>query len=127
RLAGGLCRRVHLVRPSTARLRPTLRAKTLGFYRPDGGDCGAVLMGGRAVLEHCQPEAANGDFSAADCLLNPGRTALYLPDAPELAAVIHGLRDRAAGGGGGDGGKSEAGKTEGHSGFGDVSIAQRRC
>ena len=49
-----------------------------------------------------------------------GRAAVHLPDAPERAAAVNGLRDRAAGGGGGDGGKSEAGKTEGRSGFGDV-------
>ncbi|KAG6337046.1 hypothetical protein ID866_2055 [Astraeus odoratus] len=66
------------------------------------------------------PEAADGDLRAADCVRNPGRAAVHLPDAPERAAAVNGLRDRAAGGGGGDGGKSEAGKTEGRSGFGDV-------
>ena len=87
--------------------------QTVGICCPDGGDCGAVFLGGRAVLEHCQPETANGDPGAADCFRNPGRAALYLPDAPERTACINGLWDCVAGRWGGDGGESEAGKTEG--------------
>ncbi|VFS27666.1 inner membrane protein YtfF [Enterobacter cancerogenus] len=54
---------------------------------------------------------------------NPRRAALHLPDAPERAAAVNSLRDRVAGDWGGDSGEGEAGKTEGCSGVGGVSLS----
>lgn len=69
-LAGYLaaCARLH---GQQAGFPPALRPASCGVYYADAGHRGALLMGRRAMLEYCQPAAADGDPRPAYRLRNP--------------------------------------------------------
>ncbi len=95
-LAGYLaaCARLH---GQQAGFPPALRPASGGVYYADAGHRGALLMGRRAMLEYCQPAAADGDPRPAYRLRNHGRTAVYLPAAAKLTAAADPERHPAAG------------------------------
>ncbi len=95
--AGRLSRRLRLAARSAGRVSPALRPASGGVYYADAGHRGALLMGRRAMLEYCQPAAADGDPRPAYRLRNPGRTAVYLPAAAKLTAAADPERHPAAG------------------------------
>ncbi len=92
-----LSRRLRLAARSAGRVSPALRPASGGVYYADAGHRGALLMGRRAMLEYCQPAAADGDPRPAYRLRNPGRTAVYLPAAAKLTAAADPERHPAAG------------------------------
>ena len=117
RFAAGLPRRLLLAAWENARLRPAVRPAPCGVCRPNGGDCGAVLMGRRAVLEHCQPAITDGDPRPIDRVRNAGGFALHLHLAPDPSPCADAQRYRFAGYRRGGGSQSKTGKTTRHSAF----------
>ena len=64
-------RRLRPAARSAGRVSPALRPASGGVYYADAGHRGALLMGRRAMLEYCQPAAADGDPRPAYRLRNP--------------------------------------------------------
>ncbi|VTM23624.1 Inner membrane protein ytfF [Raoultella terrigena] len=78
-------------------LPPSLWPASAGFRDADAGHRRALLVGRGAMLEHRQPEAADGDPRAAYRLRNACWPAVYLPAAPKPAAAADAQRYPAAG------------------------------